>query len=241
MTEILMYGVVGDSWDGLDAQTLVPIINGSSDDIDVRINSAGGYVMDGLATFNALQRAKATGRKVTTHIDGLAASMASIIAMAGSEIIMADNALMMIHNPWDVAVGDAAELRAAADQLDMIRDQLVGIYAAQTGIDPADLIAMLDAETWMSSQVALEKKFVTSIAGASTAAALNVKAFGFRKVPDSPLITTLAMARAPRTAAAAPQPPKENPMPPEATPAAVTQPAIVTPPAAPAAPAAPVA
>ena len=133
MTEILIYGIVGDSWDGLDAQSLVATISGSDDDLDVRINSPGGYVMEGLAILNAFARAKQNGRRVVCHIDGLAASMASVIAMIGDEVIMADNALMMIHNPWDCACGDANELRRAADQLDRIRDQLVGIYSARTG------------------------------------------------------------------------------------------------------------
>ncbi len=213
MSEILIYGIVGDSWDGLDAKTLVPLISAGSDDLDVRINSPGGYVMEGLAIFNALARAKQGGRKITVHIDGLAASMASTIAMVGDEIIMADNSLMMIHNPWDCACGDAKELRAAADQLDRIRDQLVGIYSGQTGLTAEDLIPMLDAETWMTATEALAQNFITSISSAITAAAaINVKAFGFRKAPDSPLITTSAMASAHRTAPAAPLPNQETTM-----------------------------
>ncbi|KQM73428.1 ClpP-like prohead protease/major capsid protein fusion protein [Sphingomonas sp. Leaf20] len=213
MSEILIYGIVGDSWDGLDAKTLVPLISAGSDDLDVRINSPGGYVMEGLAIFNALARAKQGGRKITVHIDGLAASMASTIAMVGDEIIMADNSLMMIHNPWDCACGDAKELRAAADQLDRIRDQLVGIYSGQTGLAAEDLISMLDAETWMTATEALAQNFITSISSAITAsAAINVKAFGFRKAPDSPLITTSAMASAHRTAPAAPLPNQETTM-----------------------------
>ena len=213
MSEILIYGIVGDSWDGLDAKTLVPLISAGSDDLDVRVNSPGGYVMEGLAIFNALARAKQGGRKITVHIDGLAASMASTIAMVGDEIIMADNALMMIHNPWDCACGDARELRAAADQLDRIRDQLVGIYSGQTGLSGEDLIPMLDAETWMTATEALAQNFITSISTANTAsAAINVKAFGFRKAPDSPLITTSAMASAHRTAPAAPLPNQETTM-----------------------------
>ena len=212
MTEILMYGIVGDSWDGLDAATLVPKISEGSDDLDIRINSPGGYVMEGLAIYNAIIRAAAGGRKVTTHIDGLAASMGSVIAMAGGEIIMADNALMMIHNPWDCACGDAAELRRAADTLDRIRDQIVGIYSKRTGISTEDLVAMCDAETWLTPQEALDQKFVTSLSEGLTVAACNVSAFGFRKAPESPLITALAMARTPRTAPAAPQRPKENTM-----------------------------
>lgn len=214
MAEIMIYGIVGDSWDGLDANTLVPMISEGevSDDLDVRINSPGGYVMEGLAIYNALVREQKKGRKVTTHIDGLAASMASVIAMAGDDIIMADNALIMIHNPWDCACGDANELRRAADKLDRLRDQIVGIYSGQTGITAADLIPMLDEETWFTAEQALDQNFITEITGAATASASNVQAFGFKHVPDSPLITAMAMARAPRPAPAAPQRPKENDM-----------------------------
>lgn len=213
MAEILIYGIVGDSWDGLDANTLVPAISEGNDDLDIRINSPGGYVMEGLAIHNAITREKAKGRKVTTHIDGLAASMGSVLAMAGGEIIMADNALMMIHNPWDCACGDANELRRKADQLDVLRDQLVGIYARQTGLTAEELIPMLDAETWLTAALALEQKFVTSISTADRAvASCNVKNFGFRKAPESPLITSMAMARAPRTATADPQRPQEKMM-----------------------------
>jgi ATP-dependent protease ClpP protease subunit len=212
MLEILIYGIVGDEWDGLDAKTLFALIASDDGDIVVRINSPGGYVMEGLAIFNALAAAKAAGRKVTVHIDGLAASMASVIAMVGDEIIMADNALMMIHNPWDVAIGDARELRAAADKLDVIRDQLVRIYSGQTGLSADDLIPMLDAETWLTSEQALEQKFITSVSEASNAAACNVSAFGFRKAPESPVISAMAMLGTPRTAAAAPKRPQEKTM-----------------------------
>lgn len=186
MTEILLYGVVGDWWDDLEAKTLVPLIADGSDDINVRINSPGGYVMEGLAILNALAAARAAGRKVTCHIDGLAASMASVIAMVGDEIIMAENALMMIHNPWEVAVGDAAELRRAADRLDTIRDQLVGIYSKRTGLSRDELVPMLDAETWLTAEQALEQKFVTQVFEPLQAAACDISAFGFRKAPDSP-------------------------------------------------------
>ncbi|MCZ4340581.1 Clp protease ClpP [Sphingomonadaceae bacterium G21617-S1] len=214
MTEILIYGIVGDSWDGLDANTLVPLISAGDDDLHIRINSAGGYVMEGLAIFNAITREKAKGRKVTTHIDGLAASMASILAMAGEDIVIADNALIMIHNPWDCACGDATELRQAADKLDRLRDQMVGIYAARTGLSAEELIPLLDAETWFTAVEALAFNLVTSISTAAiTAAALDVSKFGFRKVPESPRIAAMALGT-PRTAPAVPQQ-KGRIMPPE--------------------------
>ncbi len=212
MTEILLYGIIGDEWDKLDAKTIFGQIAGSDDDLVARINSPGGYVMEGLAIFNAFASAKAAGRKVTIYIDGLAASMASVIAMAGDEIIMADNALMMIHNPWDVAIGDARELRAAADKLDVIRDQLIRIYSGQTGLSADELIPMLDAETWLTSEQALEQKFVTSVIEASSAAACDVTAFGFRKAPETPRISAMAMIGKPKAARAAHQRPTENTM-----------------------------
>ena len=212
MPEILIYGIVGDPIDGLDAKTLVPQITNGTDPLNLRINTPGGYVMEGLAIFNAVMRARAGGRVITTSVDGLAASMGSILAMAGSEIVMADNALMMIHNPWDVAMGDAVALRAAADQLDMIRDQMVGIYAGVTGIDTAELVAMLNAETWFTAQDALTQKFCTSISEASTAAACNVSAFGFRKAPETSRISAMAMLGKPKAAAPAPQRPQEKTM-----------------------------
>jgi hypothetical protein len=150
-------------------------------------------------------RAAASGRKVTTHIDGLAASMASVIAMAGSEVIMVDNALVMIHNPWDCACGDANELRRDADQLDRLRDQIVSIYAKRTGLAADELVAMMDEETWFSAADALDKKFITSVSEGLTVAASNVKPFGFRKAPDSPLITAMAMGTK-RAPAPAPKP-----------------------------------
>ncbi len=212
MTDILIYGIVGDEWDGLDAKTLFGLIAGGDDDLVVRINSPGGYVMEGLAIYNALAGAKAAGRKVTIHIDGLAASMASVIAMVGDEIIMADNALLMIHNPWDVAIGDARELRAAADKLDVIRDQLVRIYSGKTGLTADEIIPMLDAETWLTSEQALAQKFITSVTEASSAAACDVTAFGFRKAPETPRISAMAMIGKPKAAASAPQRPQEKTM-----------------------------
>ncbi|OJY68694.1 MAG: peptidase S14 [Sphingobium sp. 66-54] len=226
MTEILIYGIVGDWWDGLDAATLVPAIAAGDDDLDIRINSPGGYVMEGLAIFNAIDREVREGRKVTVYIDGLAASMASVIAMVGTEIVMAENALMMIHNPWDCACGDAEALRSKADQLDKIKGQLVGIYAKRTGIAADTLATMLDNETWLTGAEALEQGFVTSVAEAMTVAASFIKPFGFRNAPEkSPLISPVAMARGLRTAAAAHQPPKETHMPNPANPAANSDPA----------------
>jgi len=200
MDEIMIYGAVGDWWEGLDAASLVPRIVGGKGDLTIAINSPGGLVMEGLAIFNAIARAVADGRKVTCRIDGLAASMASVIALAGSEVVMADNALLMIHNPWDCACGDAEDLRKAADQLDVLKNQIINIYAKRSGISIADLTTMMDDETWMSAQEALDKGFIDTIGLSGTASAsisaCNIMKFGFQKAPNHPLIAASAMAMA---------------------------------------------
>ena len=193
--EILVYGVVGDSCDGLEAAWLVDRISHAPDDISVRINSLGGLVFDGFAIFNAL---KQSPRRVTVHIDGVAGSIASIIAMAGDEIIMAENAVMMIHKPSDGTYGVATELRSTADRLDMLQAQLVNIYAQRTGMSADELNPLLDAETWLTAAEALDLKFIDSIAGASTVTnMLDPTKFGFRKVPAHPLITNQVSPPAP--------------------------------------------
>lgn len=197
-TTVMIYGAVGDDWAGLDAATLVPVIDAAGGAITVAINSPGGLIVEGLAIFNALARARAKGQKVTCRIDGLAASMASVIAMAGDDIIMANNAMLMIHNPWDVACGDAPALRAAADQLDRLKGQIVNIYAERTGCDAATLSAMMDDETWLDADAALAGGWCTAVSappsakGARNLTQTNITKFGFRKAPNHPLIAAPA-------------------------------------------------
>lgn len=218
MPEILLYGVIGDPFAGLDAATLVPQITSGNGPLSIRINSGGGYVVEGLAIYNAIARQVEAGRAVTVFIDGLAASMASVVAMAGSEIIMADNALLMIHKPMNFADGNAHELRGTADVLDKLEEQILGIYAKRTGLSADTLTAMLAAETWIDSATALDLKFITSIGVSLKAVAcVDVSKFGFLKVPEHPLVS------ASNSLAAAAVITKEQVMP-EATQAAATQP-----------------
>lgn len=137
------------------------------DEITLRLNSPGGSIIEGTAIYNAL---KNHGAKIIVMIDGLAASMASVIAMAGDEIQIAENAYLMIHNPWTMAVGDAEELRKSADLLDKMRENLVNAYS-RSGMDREKIIELMDAETWMTASEALENGFVDSISRAQKAAA----------------------------------------------------------------------
>lgn len=181
MGEILLYGIIGDSFDKLDAATVTSAIRASTGPLCVRINSPGGYVMEGLAIIEALRSYPA---KVTIYIDGLAASMASAIAMVGAETIMAESALMMVHKPWDSSIGNADDLRRDASKLDRIEAQLIGIYAKRTGLPERELAAMLAAETWMTPDEALAQGFITSIAAPLQIAAMaKATGYGFRHLP----------------------------------------------------------
>jgi len=182
MAEIILFGVIGDPADKLDAATVTAAIRGSSGPLSIRINSPGGYVMEGLAIVAAI---RAYPGKVTAYVDGLAASMASVIACVADEIVMAESALFMIHRPWDIAIGHADDLRASAGTLDRIEAQLVGIYAKRTGIAEAEISTMLAAETWLDAQQALDRGFATSIAEPLRIAAMaDLSLFGFRNPPQ---------------------------------------------------------
>jgi len=160
--ELLVYGFVGDEWDELDAKSIIDQVHAldTSNGLVVRINSGGGYVFEGLAIYNFL---KGLAANVTVIIDGLAASMASGIAMAGDVVRMPANGLMMIHNPWDLSIGDADQLRKDAAVLDKVKDSLISIYADKTGLDTGTISDMMAAETWLNAEEALAGGFIDDI------------------------------------------------------------------------------
>ena len=129
-------------------------------DLNVHINSLGGSVFDGLAIYNAL---KSHEGKVTTMVEGIAASIASVIAMAGDTISMAKNSLFMIHNPFTMAGGDADELRKTANVLDKIRDEIANIYSSKSEHDVETLVGLMSAETWFNADETLEMGLANSI------------------------------------------------------------------------------
>lgn len=233
--KLFIYGIVGDSWDGLDAKSIAGQLEQAQDGetINVHINSPGGYVTEGLAILNLLQAKVREGFTVACHVDGLAASMASIIALGGQTMTMAKNALYMIHNPWNVAIGDAPELRKEADRLDKMKALMVDIYGARSNFSPEDIASLMDAETWFNAQEAKDAGFATHVddpatasghAGTRTAAAWKTKieGFGFNKMPDlQAVLGALASGFAPTPVAVATIPPKGNEMSDKAIPAAV--------------------
>lgn len=161
--EVLIYDDIGEGWlGGISAKAFAEEIKklGAVNDINVRINSYGGSVHDGIAIYNTLKRNSA---RVTTDIDGVAASIASIIAVAGDEINMAANGFMMIHDPWSIAIGTAEDFRHEADLLDKTRDTLLDTYMVKASAKREEISDMMSEETWLTSNEAMEVGLITSI------------------------------------------------------------------------------
>lgn len=133
-------------------------LNGKA--LTVRINSYGGEVAEGLAIYNLL---KSYDGEVTTICDGFACSAASVVFMAGVKRIMPRSSLLMIHNAWTRASGDADDLRKAADDLEKITQPSVEIYTSVSNLDADEIKAMMDAETWIDADEALGYGFATEI------------------------------------------------------------------------------
>lgn len=160
--EISIYDEIG-FW-GVTAQQFakdLKALGNNLKQINLHIHSPGGNVFDGIAIYNLLKNHPANK---TVYIDGLAASMASVIAMAGNEIIMPENAMMMIHKPWGIQGGDADDMRKYADLLDKVESTLIMAYTAKTGKSETDLAEMLKEETWLTGKECIEQGFADKLA-----------------------------------------------------------------------------
>lgn len=135
-------------------------------------------MFDGIAIYNLLNKHPA---KVTVQIDGLAASMASVIAMAGDRIVMPENALMMIHKPWGISGGNANDMRDYAELLDKVESVLTPAYARKTGKSAKALAAMLEYETWMDGRECVAQGFADELLPAVSAMAEYGKEYYKRK------------------------------------------------------------
>lgn len=156
-------------WTGNDARTFKDKLGQiKAETIELRINSPGGSVFEGVTIYNLLI---AHSARVEVHIDGLAGSIASVIALAGDEIHIAENAMMMIHNPSVVAWGESAELRKMADVLDRIKDSILNTYVSRTGGDRNELARMMNEEKWFTADEAITHKFADRKFSAIKAAA----------------------------------------------------------------------
>lgn len=170
-TELFIYGEIRkkDIWDMFfgDDETRTgafefkdALAEVDTPNLTVRINSMGGSVSEGLAIYNLLNDFKGN---VTTIVDGFACSAASVIFMAGDKRIVPESGLLMIHNAWGYAEGDSNAMKKRAEDLEKITQPSVNIYCSKTGLEESRVKEMMDEETWITSQEALELGFATTI------------------------------------------------------------------------------
>lgn len=187
--ELTLYGEISNvSWwgDEVTPKQFKEDLDKLSDieTLNVYINSPGGDVFAGQTIYSMLKRHKA---QVNVYIDGLAASIASLIAMAGDKVIMPANAMMMIHNPWTFAMGNANDFRKLADDLDKIRESMIVAYQGKSGLEKDEIISIMDAETWLTAEECKEKGLADEIEEAKkVAACVDEKYFSrYRNVPKN--------------------------------------------------------
>ncbi|MEQ5730758.1 ClpP-like prohead protease/major capsid protein fusion protein [Providencia alcalifaciens] len=182
--DIYIYDEIG-MW-GISAKRFTEdlISLGNISHINLHIHSPGGEVFEGIAIYNQLKNHNAT---ITVYIDGLAASMASVIAMVGDEVKMPKNAMMMIHKPWGVSWGDANDMRDYADLLDKVENVLIPAYMEKTGKTKEEIEAMLGEETWLTAEECVEHGFAnTVIEPVKAMASLSSKRIEeFKSMPNS--------------------------------------------------------
>lgn len=158
-----LHGTIAEeSWfdDDVTPQLFKDELNAGSGDITVWINSPGGDCVAAAQIYNMLTQYKGN---VTVKIDGIAASAASVIAMAGNMVLMSPVSMMMIHNPATVAFGDHAEMQKAIDMLAEVKESIINAYVIKTGLTRAKLSHLMDAETWMDANKAIELGFADDI------------------------------------------------------------------------------
>ena len=136
--------------------------------VNLRINCIGGDVFDGMAMYNIIKKREA---KTTAYIEGIAASMGSVIALAADEVVMAENSLFMIHNAWGGAMGEAEDMRKTASVLEKISGEIASIYKRKTRLSLDRITDMMDEETWLNAQEAYELGFIDSISDSIKVAA----------------------------------------------------------------------
>ena len=187
--EIYIYDEIG-FW-GITAKDFIDALKalGEVETIDLFINSPGGDVFAGTAIYNALKRHDA---RVTVYVDGLAASAASLVAMAGDEVVMPENSMMMVHNPSGLVIGTAEDMEKMADTLGKIKSGLVAAYVARSGLSDEEVEEIMSAETWLTAADAVELGFADRVEGPVMAVA-NFDLSRFKNVPASmPAFTAAA-------------------------------------------------
>jgi ATP-dependent Clp protease protease subunit len=196
--KVYIYDVIDRDW-GASAKALIDALTPmAGQSVELHINSPGGDVFEARAMVAAV---RAHGGKVTTYIDGLAASAATYLALAGDEVHMSDGSLFMVHNSWTLSWGNKHEMRTTADLLDKIDGTIASDYANKTGASAEQIAAWMDAETWFTATEAQAAGFVDQIDGASDggkAARWNLSAYANAPKPtaDPEQVALAAQAQA---------------------------------------------
>lgn len=157
--ELIMYGDI--SRYDISAELVQAQLRGLDDsvsELDIYIFSGGGDVFEGIAIYNILKR---SDKKIRMHIDGLAASIASVIILAADEIVIGEGSQVMIHLPWTIEMGDKNEFMNTIDRLEMVEREMVKIYQSATGLSETEIINMMTKETWFNDEQAVEFGFAT--------------------------------------------------------------------------------
>ena len=165
--------IAEDSWfdDDVTPQLFKEELNAGNGDITVWINSPGGDCVAAAQIYNMLSN---YAGKVTVKIDGIAASAASVIAMAGDAVLVSPVSMMMIHNPATIAWGDSTEMQKAIAMLEEVKESIINAYEIKTGLDRKKLSKLMDAETWMDANSAVEYGFADEIMQRNTAEDMSV-------------------------------------------------------------------
>ena len=175
---------------GVTAQGFIEEIKAFKDvPMNLHLNCIGGDVFEGMAIYNVLRKRTA---KTTIYIEGIAASMGSVIALAGDEVIMAENSLFMIHNAWGGAMGEASEMRKTAALLEKISGEIADIYIKKTRLPYDKVQEMMDEETWLSADEAFNLGFVDSISDAIKVAA-KYDVSKFKNITDKEIQNKLSV------------------------------------------------
>ena len=191
VAHLYVYDVIDSYW-GASAKDLVEALDAAGDKVvHLHVNSPGGDVFEARAMVSAVRARQQRGGKVISYIDGLAASAATYLALAGNEVHISDGGMFMVHNSWTLAWGNKSELRSTADLLDKIDGTISADYARKTGASVDQIAAWMDAETWFTGPEALAAGFVDSVieppkADDSKAARWNLSAYANAPKPAEP-------------------------------------------------------
>ena len=186
--------IAEESWfdDDVTPQLFKDELNAGEGDITVWINSPGGDCVAAAQIYNMLSNYKG---KVTVKIDGIAASAASVIAMAGTEVLMSPVSMLMIHNPMTIAMGDHAEMQKAIDMLAEVKESIINAYVLKTGLSRAKLSHLMDSETWMNANKAVELGFADGVLNRESGVVENQNA-NDQEVTDAVMFSSRAVNNA---------------------------------------------